>query len=171
MNKKRTLIIISTIILVILLAPPIIFKYIDIGNRVTGSTPNLDDDRWKTRKSDYDGINYTYIYMPGKKMSTEDYVQFRKFNNKRDAKKVYNLMKENDYEVLEEKSTYFIGWERDVCDAAVKAVVCISGNTIVTSDIYISSEWATTEDDDSPSYCDYPERLQYVLERYNLTNL
>ena len=166
MSKKRILLIIVAIIVVLIVAPSIIFRYVSMEDIVAGRTPDFNDDRWKTRESDYDGIKFTYIYMPGKKLSTEDYMVYRRFGNKRDAKKFYKHLKEDSYDVLEEENTYFIGWERDVCDAAIKAIVCIDGNTIVTSDIYIASEWATTEDDNSPSYYDHSERLQYVLDRY-----
>lgn len=67
MSKKRILLIIVAIIAVLIVLPSIIFKYVSMEDIVAGRTPDINDDRWKTRESDYDGIKSTYIYMPGKR--------------------------------------------------------------------------------------------------------
>lgn len=120
------------------------------------------DNRWKEREYDFDGIKYTYIYNPGRRENTEDYMTFMVFSSKRDAKKAYKLMMENDYDVTEEQDNYFIGWKKGVCDASIEQIVCLYGNRIVFADIAVYSEWAMS-DDEVCSGNTYPEHKQYVL--------
>lgn len=137
-------------------------KYYDKKGLHTVIPNPKQDDSWKERKDDYDGIKYTYIYKPGIKENTEDYMTFMVFSSKRAAKKAYKLMMENDYDVTEEQDNYFIGWEKGVCDASIEQIVCLYGKRIVFADIAVYSEWAMSDDEVSSGNT-YPERKQYVL--------
>lgn len=112
---------------------------------------NTDSDE-QERVFEIDSKKYSYLYT-----STQEGFDYMKFDDERDAKKVYSFLKEDWYDVLEEKDTYFVGWERYVLDAGIKRIVCIDGKIIVVSMIYISG-WS--------SFCDFPDRKQYVIEHH-----
>ena len=133
----------------------------------THHVPDTDYEysKWKERDGEYDGIKFTKIYHTGENHDTEDYLTFYKFKTKRSAKKVFNKLKEDGYDSIEEGENYFIGWEKGVDDAVVKDIVALDGKIIVFADIYVASAWAMREDEE-PKVYEFTERREYVMKNY-----
>lgn len=125
------------------------------------------DDRWEESDSSCCGIECKSYYNPHPNTEIEEEISYLKFSGKKKAKKAFDLLKENCYYNIEEEGdNYFVGWLEGVCDASIKEIVCLDGDVIVSSEIYIASEWATSEDDTDPRAWNYPERKQYVMDHY-----
>ena len=126
-----------------------------------------NDDRWTVSETELYGIKCKDIYNPGVKTEIEDHMSYLEFSSKRQAKRVYRLLRKNGYsDISEAGDTYFIGWENGVMDAAIQKMVCLYGRKIVYADVYVASEWARSPDDTSPSSWSYPERRQFMLDHF-----
>lgn len=122
---------------------------------------------WKSLEDSYCGIDYLYIYFSGNKDTVDKSIIYMQFPSRHKARKAYRLMKRNGFSSFEEEErNYFIGWEKGVTDASIQKMVCLSGKVIVSTDVYVSSEWATYENDPTPSSFSYPDRRQYILDHF-----
>lgn len=126
-----------------------------------------NDNRWVKRDDECCGIKCTVLYNPHEKTEVEEYMKYMKFSSKSKAKKAFELLREQGYyDIEEEGENYFIGWQKGVEDAASKEMVCLCDKMIVSSELFVSSEMARAEDDDSPSSWDFPERKQFMLDNF-----
>lgn len=136
--------------------------------------PKVDDSDktkktnvWKERDSSYRDIEYRCIYYSGKAETVEQNIEYYEFESRRKARKVYKLMKKDGYDPInEEGSNYFVGWEKGVMDASIEKIVCLYDNLIITTELYVGSEWASSPDDPTPRSFSYPERKDYILQNF-----
>lgn len=76
-----------------------------------------------SEEDDYKGIKYKY--------NTDYETTYMKFDNNDEAQIVYDQMKNDDYNVIEEGYKYFIGWNYTASDANIKEKVELDRHVIV----------------------------------------
>ena len=142
--------------------------YDNEGKHYVSDLPDTNDPNsgWIEKESEYSGAKCKHIYMRGDmRNETKDYLIYYVYNSERAAKKAYNEMKENGYDVNEEGENYFVGWQKDVWDAAIEAVVCQNDKMIVVGEFNNISEWAY-EEGEEPDGLYLPELKQYVIDNF-----